>query len=295
MDLLFLLCHDRGVNEPDRSPLSEERPSASGPPSSGAPPIVRIAELRHRYTSTEVLAGIDLELAAGLVFGYIGPNGAGKSTTVKILTGLLGGFRGRVEVCGHDVAQNPLAVKSRIGYVPENAILYEQLTIREFLELVGRLHRLPPDLLDERAHGILTGFELATRIDSRIQSLSKGMRQKVLITAALIHDPPLLFLDEPLSGLDVDAARLVKELIRALADRGRTIFYCSHNMDVVERVCDRIAIIQNGSIVADGTYDELSEAGERGTLENVFALLTRGEDAARDVEVRVGQIVGSLG
>ena len=271
-------------------------PSTEPPPPESSPklPMVRIRDLRHRYGAKDVLSGIDLELEEGLVFGYIGPNGAGKSTTVKILTGLLGGFRGSVEVCGFNVSVDPLEVKSRIGYVPENAHLYEQLTIGEFLELVGRLHRLPDEVARERAIGILTGFELATRLDSRIQTLSKGMRQKVLITAALLPDPPLIFLDEPLSGLDVDAARLVKELIRALADRGRTIFYCSHNMDVVEQVCDRIVILRDGEIVADGTYEELSEAGERGSLESVFALLTRGEDAERAVAERVDTIVSAL-
>lgn len=269
-------------------------PAEDLPPDAPAP-LVRIAGLRHRYTKEEVLAGIDLELGPGLVFGYIGPNGAGKSTTVKILTGLLGGFSGEASVCGHDVRRDPLAVKSRIGYVPENAVLYEQLTVEEFLELVGRLHRIAPEVRSPRIEGILEGFELDGRLGSRIASLSKGMRQKVLLTAALLHDPPLLFLDEPLTGLDVDAARLVKELIRGLADRGRTIFYCSHNMDVVERVCDRIAIIAGGRIVADGTFDELSRAGERGTLENVFAEITRGEEAARDVGRRVETILGTLG
>ena len=278
MALAARLWDDRGVDTPND-------PHA---------PLVRITDLRHRYTSKEVLGGIDLTVSPGVVFGYIGPNGAGKSTTVKILTGLLRGWSGQVEVCGHDVRVDPLAVKQRIGYVPENAILYEQLTVRELLELVGRLHRIPDDLREARAAGILSGFELESRLDARIQALSKGMRQKVLITSALLHDPTLIFLDEPLSGLDVDSARLVKELIRALADRGRTIFYCSHNMDVVERVCDRIAIISEGRIIADGTYDELSEAGKRGTLENVFAVLTRGEDAARDVASRVERIVGSL-
>ena len=271
--------------------MTEHAPAPAAAPST---PMVRIRDLRHRYGSKDVLSGIDLELGEGLVFGYIGPNGAGKSTTVKILTGLLSGFRGTVEVCGYNVAVEPIEVKSRIGYVPENAHLYEQLTIGEFLELVGRLHRMPDALARDRALGILTGFELASRLDSRIQTLSKGMRQKVLITAALLPDPPLIFLDEPLSGLDVDASRLVKELIRALADRGRTIFYCSHNMDVVEQVCDRIVILREGQVVADGTYEELSKESERGSLESVFALLTRGEDADREVETRVETIVSAL-
>ena len=133
------------------------------PKNDPAPPLVRIAGLRHRYTSTEVLSGIDLTLGAGLVFGYIGPNGAGKSTTVKILTGLLGGFSGEVEVCGHDVRSDPLSVKASLGYVPENAVLYEQLTVEEFLELVGRLHRIPADVRRSRAEEIL-----GTRLRSNV-------------------------------------------------------------------------------------------------------------------------------
>ncbi|MGA1532915.1 MAG: ABC transporter ATP-binding protein [Planctomycetota bacterium] len=257
-------------------------------------PSIRVSALRHRYGSKEVLTGVDLTIPAGTVFGYIGPNGAGKSTTVKILTGLLPGWEGAVEVCGHDVRRSPLEVKARIGYVPENAILYEQLTVGELLELVGRLHRVPTDLAERRIREILGGFGLEERLGTRIQALSKGLRQKVLITSALLHDPELIFLDEPLSGLDVDSARLVKDLIRGLADSGRTVFYCSHDMDVVEKVCDRIAIVSEGRIIADGAPRELTEAAEQGDLEAVFSLLTRGKDAARDTRARVERILGSL-
>lgn len=256
-------------------------------------PAIDIQGLNKLYGRKRVLDGIDLAVAPGTVFGYIGPNGAGKSTTVKVLTGLLGGFEGHVRVCGHDVRRDPLAVKSQIGYVPENAPLYEQLTVEEFLFFVGRLHHQATDVLEHRVAQILEGFELGARRRSRLGTLSKGMRQKVVITAALLHDPEIIFLDEPLTGLDVNATVLVKELIRALADRGKTVFYCSHIMDVVERVCDRVAIIADGRIVADGTVEQLLDGNRDASLEAVFRQITRG-DGDSDPAVIAGRIAGAL-
>jgi len=239
-----------------------------------------IQGLRKSFGVTEVLAGIDLTVAGGTVFGYIGPNGAGKTTTVKILAGMLGHFQGDVRVAGRDPRLEPLEVKRRIGYVPENARLYEALTVEELLLLVGRLHALEDGVVNSRARRILDALGVGHRRHSRIGSLSKGMKQKVLLTSALLHDPEVLFLDEPLDGLDVESTILVKELVRALAGGGRTVFYCSHMMDVVERVCDRIAIVQKGRIVADGSFDELSARSEGGgSLERVFMELTSGADA----------------
>jgi len=235
------------------------------------------------FAGKEVLCGIDLEVGPGRVFGYLGPNGAGKSTTVKILTGLLGGFTGEVTVAGVDVRVDPVEVKRRVGYVPENASLFENLHTAELLQLVGRLHDVDEDLIEERAVRLAAAFGLEARLRSRISALSKGMRQKVLMIAALLHDPEVLFLDEPLSGLDVAATILVKELIRALADRGKTIFYCSHMMDVVERVCDRIVILDGGRVVADGTFAELAQKSQERHLEAIFAGLTGGTDGSEQV------------
>jgi ABC-2 type transport system ATP-binding protein len=253
---------------------------------------IAIRGLTKEFVGKTVLDGINLRVAAGQVFGYLGPNGAGKSTTVKILVGMLGSFAGSVEVAGLDVRQAPLAVKRRIGYVAENAVLYEVLTVMEHLLLVARLHGLDDELALARATRILTAFDLDSRLSSRIGALSKGMRQKVMITAALLHDPAVLFLDEPLSGLDAHSAVLIKALIRALADRGRTIFYCSHMMDVVERVCDRIVILQHGRIVADGSFEELQRQSRGGgTLERIFLDLTSDGDAGE----RAAAIVAALG
>ena len=235
---------------------------------------IELRGLRKSFGNRAVLDGIDLSVERGTILGYIGPNGAGKSTTVKILCGLLPSFEGEARVLGLDPRADPLEVKRRIGYVPENAALYELLTVAEFLLLVGRLHRLEDELVKRRATTFLEVFELADRLGARIQTLSKGMRQKVLLTSALLADPEVVFLDEPLSGLDVNATILVKELIRALADAGKTVFYCSHVMDVVERACDRIAILDGGKLVAQGSFEELQAARGGGSLEQIFARLT---------------------
>jgi ABC-2 type transport system ATP-binding protein len=254
-------------------------------------PAVDLRGLGKRFGGHVVLDGIDLAVARGTILGYIGPNGAGKSTTVKILCGLTPDFEGEARVLGLDPRADPLAVKRRIGYVPENAVLYELLTVAEFLRLVGRLHGLDDALVRRRAETFLEVFELGERLGARIQTLSKGMRQKVLLTSALLHDPELVFLDEPLSGLDVNATILVKELIRALAAAGKTVFYCSHVMDVVERVCDRIAILDGGKLVAQGSFEELQAARGGGSLEQIFARLTSAggqEDAARRLVAALG-------
>lgn len=254
---------------------STERDGAGAPAESDRPAAIQVVGLSKRFTDTPVLDAIDLTVPQGQVFGYIGPNGAGKSTTVKILIGLLGAFEGDVRVAGLDVRTDAQAVKARIGYVPENAVLYEALTVDEHLMLVGRLHGLEDDRIRARCLPLLEGFELEGRRNSRIGALSKGMRQKILFCSALLHDPEILFLDEPLSGLDVGSTILIKDLLNALARRGKTIFYCSHIMDVVERVCDRIVILKGGRIAADGSYESLAAQSEAsGSLESIFVSVT---------------------
>ena len=260
-----------------------------------AEPAVELKGLRKSFGARVVLDGIDLALERGTILGYIGPNGAGKSTTVKILCGLTPTFEGEVRVLGLDPRADPLAVKRKIGYVPENAVLYELLTVAEFLLLVGRLHGLDDELVKRRAAQFLEVFELTERLGARIQTLSKGMRQKVLLTSALLHDPELVFLDEPLSGLDVNATILVKELIRALAGAGKTVFYCSHVMDVVERVCDRIAILDDGRLVAQGTFEELQAARGGGSLEQIFARLTSAGGQEEQARKLVAALNGERG
>lgn len=238
-----------------------------------------------RFGAHVVLDGIDVAVARGEILGYVGPNGSGKSTTVKILIGMIADYEGLARVAGFDPREQALEVKRRVGYVPENAVLYEQLTVAELLLFVGRLRGMGDAEIEERAERFLEVFEIRDRLQSRISTLSKGMRQKLLLTSAILHDPRVLLLDEPLSGLDVHAAILVKQFLRGLADKGTTILFCSHVMDVVEKLCDRVAILHGGKLVAIGTLDELRARSSEKSLESIFATLTgdggQGERAQR--------------
>ncbi|WP_234736311.1 ABC transporter ATP-binding protein [Tellurirhabdus bombi] len=240
----------------------------------GTHPVIQIQNLQKFYEQTQVLKDINLIVNAGEVVGYIGPNGAGKSTTIKILIGLIPDFVGDVSVLGYNVRDNPIEVKRRIGYVPEQAALYESLTPREYLRFIGQLHSLELSAVEHKAMELLRIFGLESNANDRMTTFSKGMRQKVLLISGLLHNPDIIFLDEPLSGLDANAVVLVKEIIRQLADSGKTIFYSSHIMDVVERISDRIVIINRGEIIANGTFNELKHLKESGSLEQIFTQLT---------------------
>ena len=260
-------------------------------------PIIRIQDLCKSYGSKLVLNNISLDIFPGQVIGYIGPNGAGKSTTVKILCGLLSDFEGSVTVKGINLREDPLAVKRIIGYVPELAELYEVLTASEFLELVAGLYGIDPGISAARIPKMLAALGLEAHINQRMDTFSKGMRQKVLLISGLIHNPDILILDEPLSGLDANSVIIIKELISKLAAEGKTIFYCSHMMDVVEKVSDRIVLINNGEIVADGSFEALQASQGKGSLENIFAQLTASsslQDAASDLVSAFGNPVNSL-
>lgn len=241
---------------------------------------IRLLNLRMSYGEREALRGVSLEVPRGQVLGYIGPNGAGKTTTVRILTSTLEPTSGSAEVAGFDVVQNPLEVKRRIGYVPELAALYESLSPLEFLGFVAGVHGLDDAVAERRSAALLDVLGLCERGFSPMSGFSKGMRQRVAIAAALVHDPEVVILDEPLSGLDAHAAILLKEIILRLAREGKTVFYCSHQLDVVERVCDRVVIIHHGEVVADGNPDELMRRAQGSTLESVFRELTSPEDFA---------------
>ncbi len=225
-----------------------------------------------------VLRDISLDVPAGQVLGYLGANGAGKTTTIKILTGQLKPDSGTVKVGGLDVTKQPVKVKAMIGYVPENAAVYEQLTGWEYLEFCGTLHDLPAEEIEYRSERYLDFFDLADRAHEPLATYSKGMRKKVVLTAALLHEPKVLFLDEPLDGLDANAALQLKELIRSLADDGTTVFYSSHVLEVVEKICDRIVILKDGVFAAQGTMDELRAGDSSQSLGEVFASLTSSED-----------------
>lgn len=241
-------------------------------------PIITLKNVFKNYGSKQVLKGIDLSVKPGEVIGYIGPNGAGKSTTVKILCGLISDFEGQVYIKGINIKEDPLTVKGLIGYVPELAELYEVLTPMEFLSLMGELYNIPEAIAQERAVKMLTAFGLGNNLHQRMDSFSKGMRQKVLITSGLLHNPDIIILDEPLSGLDANSVIIVKELISKLAREGKTIFYSSHMMDVVEKVSSRIILINEGVVVADGTFEELKQQQGNQSLEKIFATLTSNDE-----------------
>lgn len=237
-------------------------------------PIISIRNLRKSYGDKEVLKGISLDVYPGQVLGYIGPNGAGKSTTVKILCGLISDYEGEVTVKGMDLKTNPLEVKRIIGYVPELAELYDVLTPVEFLQFCGSLYGMDAKTGNDRIEKMLTAFGLQSNMHQRMDSFSKGMRQKVLLASGILHNPDIIILDEPLSGLDANSVIIVKELISKLAKDGKTIFYCSHMMDVVEKVSDRIILIDNGTVLADGSFEALQQQQGNTSLEQIFARLT---------------------
>lgn len=246
-------------------------------------PVITIHRLSKRYGEKQVLKNINLEIFPGQIIGYIGPNGAGKSTTVKILTGVIQDYEGDVTVAGKSLRDNVLDIKRMMGYIPELAELYDLLTPREYLTFIGKLYHLPDAVILSRSEKMLDSFGLLSNIDQRMDSFSKGMRQKVLITAGLLHNPSIVILDEPLSGLDANAVILVKELLQVLKQEGKTIFYCSHMMDVVEKVSDKIVLIDKGEIIANGTISELRmETGE--SLEQIFSKLTSTDHPGRKAD-----------
>lgn len=239
--------------------------------------------------ATPVLCNINLDIHAGEIIGYIGPNGAGKSTTIKILTGIIPDFEGDAMVLGMDIRRDIMEVKKRIGYIPENAALYETLTPIEYLQFVGQLYKMDRSQVDKKTKDLLRLFDLGKYEDSRMTTFSKGMRQKVLLIAGMLHNPAILFLDEPLSGLDANAVILVKEILTQLKKGGKTIFYSSHLMDVVEKISDRIIIINKGELIANGTFDELNSQA-KGSLEQIFTDLT----GSREHERAAGDFINIL-
>ena len=242
--------------------------------------MIKLRNLTKLFGPQVAVHGIDLDIPDGQLVGLLGPNGAGKSTTIKMLTGMLLPTSGTAEVGGFDVVQDPLNVKRIVGYVPETGAVFEALTGWEYLQLVAALYHIPESEANERIERFGQFFDLTidTLQEKQLSAYSKGMRQKVVITAALLHNPKIVFLDEPLNGLDANAALSLKTLITSLARDGKTIVYCSHILDVVEKICERVVIIHEGSIVADGTVSQLLEQTGEKSLEHVFNKLTATEN-----------------
>ena len=244
--------------------------------------MIRLRGLTKRYGDVEAVAGIDLDVPKGTLTGVLGPNGAGKSTTLRMLTGMLAPTSGTIEVHGIDVVRDPMAVKRITGYVPESGAVFETLTGQEYLTLVAELYRLPVADATARARQLGELFQLDQRLleQEQLATYSKGTRQKVVIISALLHRPQVVLFDEPLNGLDANATLAFKTLVTTLAQEGATILYCSHLLDIVERVCERVLVLARGRIVADGSASQLlAQTGER-TLEAAFTRLTATEGLA---------------
>lgn len=253
---------------------------------------ISIRDLYMSYGSKQVLNGINIDLPMGSIIGYIGPNGAGKSTTVKILLGLINSYKGTVKVLGEDISNRSVEYKRKLGYVPETAEIFDNLTAREYITFLGQMYGMSYEETDRKALKLMELFGIEQVYDSRITSYSKGMKQKVLIISSLIHNPDILFFDEPLSGLDANSVMVFKEIMSHLAEQGKTIFYSSHIMEVVEKISHRIILINNGSIVADGTFSQLKEQNQEGSLENIFNQLT-GFDKHKQLAEEFIDVIGA--
>ena len=237
--------------------------------------------LSKSYGDKLALDDLTLRVEPGEIFGFLGPNGAGKSTTVKILTGLLTPDKGSATVAGFDVLKEPLEAKRRIGYVPEQPALYDTLTADEYLDLIGSLYHLDHAASLARRTELFDLFQLSDARHQRLSEFSKGMKQKVVIAAALIHRPDVLILDEPLDGLDANTALVMKELLRKLAAQGKTIMFSSHILEVVERICTRLVIINNGRLIAQGTSAEICAQVGATSLDAAFGKLTGVRDVGQ--------------
>lgn len=243
--------------------------------------MLEVRGLTKRYTGIPAVDDVSFTALPGEVTGYLGPNGSGKSTTVKMITGLLEPTEGEILYRGRPIHRNLVEYKRILGYVPEEPYLYPHLTGAEYLELAGDLRDLPAQALREKIGALLELFSLSGDRHSPISSYSKGMRQKILICAALLHDPDLIVLDEPFSGLDVHAAMVFRSLIRSLAAAGKTVLFSSHVLEVVEKVCSRVVILHQGRVVANDSIHKLRDLMALPTLEEIFSQLVTELDPDR--------------
>jgi ABC-2 type transport system ATP-binding protein len=251
--------------------------------------VLEVRDVTKRYGALTAVSRVSFTVKPGEVLGYLGPNGSGKSTTVKMLTGLMPPTSGHILFDGADIQEDLVAHKARVGYVPEEAHVYTYLTGPEYLRLCGRLRGVPASALEQKIDRFLHLFGLDVDYHATLSSFSKGMRQKILLSAALIHNPRLIILDEPVSGLDVGTALVLRAVVRALAADGRIIFYSSHELETVEKLSTRVIILRAGRIVADDSASRLRELMAAPSLEDVFSQLAVQEDvegmAAQLVEV----------
>lgn len=241
---------------------------------------IKVMDLMKNYGKQKAVKGLNLEVQEGELFGFLGPNGAGKTTTIKMMTGLIEPTSGDVELNGINIWQSPVDAKKILAYVPDQPNLYPKLTGWDYLEFVASVYKLDETSFQEEAEKLLNLFGLIDRADELIESYSHGMKQKIAICGALVHYPDILFLDEPTVGLDPKSARNLKNILRERCNQGMTAFITTHILEIAEQMCDRIAIISSGNIIALGTMDELRQIDGRteGSLEDIFLELTGGEE-----------------
>lgn len=240
------------------------------------------------YGRLRAVDAVSLHVNRGEVFAFLGPNGAGKTTTIKMITGLLSPDSGSITVCGHPMASAPQQAKARLAYVPDQPFLYGKLTAREFITFVGQMYSIDPKILPSRVNDYMERLSVTSFADQLSEGFSHGMKQRVVLAAALLHEPDVLVVDEPMVGLDPRTARAVKDLFRMWADDGRTVFMSTHTLDVAEAIADRIGIIHHGRIVACGTLKELKAKAEREQrLEDIFLDLTDPQEPPERQEVAV--------
>ncbi|MGE0352730.1 MAG: ABC transporter ATP-binding protein [Gemmatimonadales bacterium] len=240
--------------------------------------MIRLVGLTKKYGRFTAVDGIDLTVPEGQLFGFLGPNGAGKTTTLRMIAGILKPSAGTVEIAGDDIQARPLHAKARLGFIPDRPYVYEKLTGVEFLRFVAALYGQSGPEVEKRADELLELFDLLPWKHELVESYSHGMRQKIIISSALVHRPAVIVVDEPMVGLDPRSARLLKQLLRQFVNRGGTVLMSTHTLEVAETMCDRIAIIQNGRIAADGTMEELraQTASDGMSLEDLFLKITGG-------------------
>ncbi|WP_461865158.1 ABC transporter ATP-binding protein [Thermococcus sp.] len=240
--------------------------------------MIEVENLVKVFGSTRAVNGISFTVHDGEIYGLLGPNGSGKSTTMKILAGIIKPTSGKVLVNGLDVSKAPMKIKEIVGYVPETPVLYESLTPVEFFNLIGSIRGIPKDELEDRVNRFVEAFELKSYLHKYIGSLSFGTRQKISLISALLHDPEVLIMDESMNGLDPKSARILRELLLEFKAEGRSIVFSTHVLQLAEMICDRVGVIYNGEIIAEGTVEELKEFAHEENLEDVFLKLTESKD-----------------
>ena len=248
--------------------------------------MIEISNLTKRYGNITAVSDLNLTIPSGQFFGFLGPNGAGKTTTIKTLVGLLKPSSGTVMVEGFDVQKEPIQAKQVVGFIPDKPFIYEKLTGREFLQFNAGLYQVDPNEIENRIVQLLETFELSDWGDELVESFSHGMRQKLVMSAALIHQPKVIVVDEPMVGLDPKGARMVKKIFREICSQGTTIFMSTHTLEIAEQMCSKIAIIQKGQIIAEGTIEELRRLAKSSltSLEDIFLELTGGHDMKEVIE-----------